>query len=111
MNSLSWFLYLADVIPNFSILFGLLSGGAAVAAGISLMAWGDKVVQGKVPVLFIFSSVLAASIASSIPSKQTIYLIAGSEAGETVVTSQEGQEILNDVKAIIKQQLANMKAE
>jgi len=44
-------------------------------------------------------------IATLIPDQNTIYLIAGSEAGEYVVNTPEAQEILNDVHKIIKLQL------
>ena len=48
---------------------------------------------------------IGITMATLTPSKETIYLIAGSEAGEAVVTSAEGQEIINDIRLIIKGQL------
>jgi len=60
-----------------------------------------------VPWVFLVTSTLAAII----PSKDTIYLVAGSEAGEAVVTSQEGKEILNDIKEVIRYQLGELKGE
>jgi hypothetical protein len=44
-----------------------------------------------------------------IPSRDTIYLIAGSEVGEIVVNSPEAREILNNVKTVIKQQIKEVK--
>jgi hypothetical protein len=60
-------------------------------------------------------SILALSVgmllfSTLIPSKETIYLIAGSQAGEAVVTSESGQEILNDIHEVIKHQLGQLKA-
>lgn len=52
-------------------------------------------------VLVVFSSLL--------PSKEAVYLIAGSEAGEAVVTSDTGQEILDDIQEVIKYQLQQLK--
>lgn len=127
MNSLSWFLYLADVIGNVQGLLttlSLLSG-----AGLSLWFlfgfigidsdWDTKrdVKRVRVKELsksvarFLWVPVVFALPASLIPTKDTIYLIAGSEAGEAVVTSQEGQEILNDIKEVIRYQLGELKGE
>jgi hypothetical protein len=44
-----------------------------------------------------------------VPTKETIYLIAASEAGETVVESKEGQKVLNDIQEIINLQLQRLK--
>lgn len=52
-------------------------------------------------ILVVFSSLL--------PSKEAVYLIAGSEAGEAVVTSDTGQEILDDIQQVIKHQLQQLK--
>ncbi|MBL4795774.1 MAG: hypothetical protein JKY50_00010 [Oleispira sp.] len=109
MNSLSWFLYLADMLPALGLTCGLLAGFGAVVYPITIM-WlndfgrerGDYTVNFKVMASVIALLMVVAVI---IPSKSTIYLIAGSEAGEAVVTSVEGQEILNDIKTIIKQQI------
>ena len=119
MNNLSWFLYLADVLPNYAWLgtvgafmaFVLILGGGLVAA---ILLDYEPALAGKVlkyisrvgPVL-----VLLTLVTFAIPSKETIYLIAGSEAGETVVTSEEGREILSDIHEVIKHQLNEMKGE
>lgn len=39
------------------------------------------------------------------PSSKTIYMIAASEAGETIVTSPEAREIFDDLKEVIKLKL------
>ena len=127
MNSLSWFLYLAEVLPQLAhnvtvlstILFFALTivsivRTAAIAdgSGMSLSArkneyrgiWGF---WGKTAVPLL---VLGLSM-TLIPSKETIYMIAGSEAGEAVVTSETGQEILNDIKEVIQFQLSELKGE
>lgn len=54
------------------------------------------------PTLLIIFSIL-------LPSKEAVYLIAGSEAGEAVVTSEEGKEILSDIHMVIKHQLSELK--
>lgn len=57
------------------------------------------------PHFFLACTLLAAII----PSRDTIYLIAGSEAGEAVVTSEAGQEILEDIQEVIRYQLGELK--
>jgi hypothetical protein len=63
------------------------------------------------PKWFVTISITAFILLSLIPSKETIYLVAGSEAAETVVTSETGQEVMSDLKEILKIQLDNLKGE
>ena len=119
MNSLSWFLYLADVIGNvrgllilFSTIFGAgtfvwLFAKGCVAADDDKSAKKFAHFMRFAPWIFVSATFLAAII----PSRDTIYLIAGSEAGEAVVTSEAGQEILNDIKEVIQFQLSELKGE
>lgn len=126
MNSLSWFLYLADVIPNLFVPFVVVSSIFLAVlillfiVGFCIMGEnlkygetdGDYIVGKRirnlsayclkwiVPIWLIF-----VTLQSLIPSKETIYLIAGSEIGEVVVNSPEAKEILNDVRTVIKQQI------
>ena len=110
MNSLSWFLYLASVLPSvsnviffFAILMILI---VALTAFMFFISEGE--LNGFKMFNWVRTSVIAVILmvmSSFIPDKNTIYMIAGSEAGEAVVTSVEGQEILNDIKTIIKQQI------
>lgn len=119
MNSLSWFLYFADVVGNVQ---GLLITAAVFAAFVTLFAiaafsceqsyGGDKDVAklaGRFAKVSVVVCTLSALTAALIPTTQTIYLIAGSEAGEAVVTSPEGKEILSDIKDVIKHQLNVLK--
>lgn len=115
MNSISWFLYLADVIPSLAKVFGvsgiILSIILVIAWFICLVSLGDSDFDGcrtsvkslskwLVPVAFTL-----IIIATIIPSRQTIYLIAGSEVGQVVVETPEAREIFNDIRTIIKQQI------
>lgn len=115
MNSLSWFLYFADVLPNlffpFAFIFGALSllfigAGAIIRDGYpqddcvkkSDLLWSH--LKYLVPTFLVF---LFLSLA--MPSRETFYLIAGSELGETVVTSPEAKEIFNDIREVIRSQI------
>lgn len=125
MNSLSWFLYLADVIGNLQgllVALSLLSGGGLslwllfgfisidsdwdVKKDLRRSRIGD---HRKNVFRYLWVPVVFAFAASIIPSRDTIYLIAGSEAGEAVVTSEAGQEILNDIQEVIRYQLGELK--
>lgn len=118
MNNLSWFIYFADILPNvggyaifMAIVFGLLSILYTVAK--SFANGGDEDAEnlinvpgiGYAPLIFVIASVVSLLI----PSRETFYLIAGSEAGEMVVTSETGKEILSDIQEVIKGQLQALK--
>ncbi len=126
MNNLSWLLYLADVLPSLAHVLG----GAAIFGSIFMCAlviililvksdftdshtkayypekyekWKDREPHKLLKVLWLAIPFLI--ISTLIPSKETIYLIAGSEAGEYVVETPEAQEILDDIHKVIRHQL------
>lgn len=112
MNDLSWLIYAAEVAGNVSALCGIVAigGGMAIAllSGLLAVAAGcDDAPAGswKVPLRYLWVVALAAVVATLIPSKNTIYMIAASEIGETVVTSPDAIEMMNDLKAIIKSKI------
>jgi len=117
VNDLSWFLYLADVVDSahskiaFMIITIFLSSIAwAMIGSIERDAENREplqLLQKKAPLL-IGTVILLLALNVALPSKETIYLIAGSEAGEYVVTSPEGQEIINDIRAILKSQIEEL---
>lgn len=123
MNKLSWFLYFADIVPG--LLMPILIPLTIIAILVCIMVFvgvlwcANEYLDSRdreqaesyynrvtyhakwiIP-LFLF----VATLQSLIPSRDTIYLIAGSEVGEIVVNSPEAREILNDVKTVIKQQI------
>jgi len=123
MNDLSILLYLAEVSGNAKIVAGVSAFLSTVAATMFLVGTfvmgvdragyeeGDRrfkeadVYYKTWKKLFRISCVVllvSVTIATFAPSRQTVYLIAGSEAGEMVVTSEEGQAILDDVRAVIR---------
>jgi hypothetical protein len=119
MNNLSWFLYIADVLPYVGslltlvccLLLPILFIWFLIVSGInSDIDDKDKHFGKPSQANFIWVSVFLL-FASFIPSKETIYLIAGSEAGEYVAETEAGQAILNDVQEIIQIQLSNLKGE
>lgn len=119
MNSLSLLLYVADIVGNLQGLFAILT---IVSTFLSIAGWiatllGDdgynkqeKLLGEKLSNSWKFALTFACLLAV-FPQKETIYLIAGSEAGEAVVNSQEGKEILSNINEVIKHQLNQLKGE
>lgn len=117
MNSLSWFLYLADVIGNVQGVFVILTFSLivlSVISGLAALIGDDRYNKTEKEIGHYLRhcwkfALVAGTLAALLPSKETIYLIAGSEAGEAVVASEAGQEILNDIRGVIKGQLEALK--
>lgn len=112
MNSLSWFLYLASILPQLQAATILC---AVVLVILFLFTCMDRDTKAgfygewKAPKWQLPTAAILILVAVLVPSTQTIYLIAGSEAGEAVVTSNEGRAILNDIQEVIRAQLGNLK--
>ncbi len=122
MNSLSWFLYLADVLPNLGGTFGIIGiVGIVVSLLTGLLAtiaYGDGAIESdayaairKTCYKVLAGSLISILISAFIPSKDTIYLIAGSEAGEYVVNTPEAQAIIDDIHEVIRHQLSELKSD
>ncbi|QIG73013.1 hypothetical protein EVB99_022 [Rhizobium phage RHph_N3_19] len=121
MNSLSWLLYFAGVSENIGTAFTMLSFlfgfGALVATFFVVGTRLDEPNRPEyhAPMWILFSSAipffLFLAIAVLVPSKDTVYLIAGYEIGETVVKTPEAQQMFSDIREIIQQQLKSLKKE
>lgn len=122
MNTLSYVLYFSDVIPSIAgfirfigvsligiwIILGLVSKPSDRSAEFPFHGWAvDGVRQIKLVVL----GVIIIIVSLTIPSKETFYMIAASELGETVVTSPEAKEIMSDIQEVIKGKLNQMKSQ
>jgi len=111
MNDLSWLLYLGDVSGSISHFFGFFGFVLFIVGGIAtfgaFIALADDSLSdtsinsvksaknfGIFAVIFGFFLMVAATL---LPSKETVYLIAASEAGEEVVTSKTGQKAIDAV--------------
>ena len=117
MNSLSWFLYLANVVDNVGnvfVLFAILSGIAMFVWSFASAAYaiegGQDAQRVKhflrfIPWIFVITSFLVAVT----PSRDTVYLIAASEEGEMVVNTPEAKEVMSDLKEILNIQLGKLK--
>lgn len=112
MNTLSWLIYLANVVGNLREVLAVLAFLGGFVGGIGLLfLWGLNFAEetGYRPIrpTIAWASLVSVVLALSIitPSASTIYLIAASEAGEQVTSSPEALEIMGDIKAVINKRL------
>lgn len=120
MNSLSWLIYVADIVGNIKVIGALIIIMMIASSIMFLMSfpwesdcYGDDVelprrarkISAKVFILCIIGTILSIFI----PSSKTIWLIAGSEIGENVLAKPETQEVLGDVYTIIQSKVKELK--
>lgn len=117
MNNISWFLYAVDVLHAISVLAVLVTVFAGLGTAATFMAkvcssyderryqsrddysealknatyWKD--LWGKYSKIGFVLFCVALPLAMLIPETKTMYLIIGSEVGETVVMSETGQRV------------------
>lgn len=115
MNSLSYLIYFAEVVGNARIFLKISTFAFLV---VFVVYWviasvhnhdnrelrynkGEEKDPKKFLPLGICGAVFALLLVF-VPTQKTVYLIAGSELGETVITSPEMKEIYTDLRAILK---------
>lgn len=112
MNSLSIMIYAASVSERIQVVLFISAGIVGIilalwavfsAAEASASCTGSE--NWKKPVKKLWIPIALAVFGSVVPSQTTIYLIAASEAGETVVSSPEARELMGDLKEIIRRKL------
>lgn len=104
MNTLSWFIYWADVIPSFAQGFSILSIFSFI---ISVFINAYQLI-GNSCKKYMWISFLCAFmllLSSFMPSKNTLYAIAASEMGEDVYKSEQGQKIVKQLSDWVEAQL------
>lgn len=113
MNTLSWLVYAAEISGNISAVLFVAAIMFIIVGGFAAAISGDRIlfseetrdsVRGCYRRWFPVAAV-AIVLAAFLPSKTTIYLIAASEIGETVVTSPDAIEMMTGLKAVIKKRL------
>ena len=122
MNNLTIIIYLIEVLDNLRTFAGLMTGLSAVVllvVGFVCLVTADAdpnshydrmgvalnklASNGALKALTIFVACVILNVIT--PSRETMYLMAGSEIGETVVTSPEARAIMNDIHEVIRGQL------
>lgn len=124
MNSLSFILYCADVLPSLSDIvgtFGILGfvfGSIAyIAARANYAPYNNTVTITESDIVnickfwiiagrrMIILSTIALLFSIAVPGRQTFYLIAASEYGELAIESDATQETMERVLSIINNKL------
>ena len=128
MNSVSWFLYLSDILSGvqfFSGSVGVIIFLISLAGFISTFAWtrveeyirstdanGNSGWESKVvyplkhirgyTISFIIFSTFLMILAILVPSKETRFAIAASQVGEQIIQLEEVQEVGGEVGGLAK---------
>ena len=125
MNTLSWFLYVADVIGGIGLMFGtigglLFLGGWIFAIPGYMVIWTvfrdqeeaakkSKEAFAWLSPRMVIAGFLMITASVLVPSKQTMYMIAASEMGEVVVKSEEAKEIFGELKTTVIHELKRVR--
>lgn len=119
MNNLSWLIYFADVADRVQGAFTFIAVMLGIFLVILIPVWivnypgGMNLEQSqfckRLVIILCILFPLFTTIALFAPSSKAIYLIAGSEIGEQIVTNPEAIEMFNDIKDIVKKELKELK--
>lgn len=116
MNSLSWFLYAADVMGSVKTLLIIISflvavATAVLAIGAGLMNDDGKDISGLTPWITrgVTTVCVTGLLMCFVPSERTFYMIAASQVGERAVHSSEGQEIKDLLMKKVREVLSDKK--
>ena len=128
MNMVSWFVYIADVIGNITLLLQWATSLCAITFVVTLCVKGinseeplsslsfrDAQAQArwdnfhktanKILKRTLVIVIVCASLVAVIPSKQTMYVIAASEVTERVITSEAVQSVVDPTLTLIRSYL------
>ena len=124
MNTLSWFLYLAEVFGSLQTVLRVIGIPMFLASLILILSgylsrWNfitDQDVQIKNTIRKIgpaafFGGFFLILVSLFVPSKETMYMISASEIGEVIVTSNDAKEIYSELKDTILMNLKNLQKE
>lgn len=129
MNNLSWLLYAVDAgynIVEVLHFFVIVSAILFVVFNVIRRGWAvdehswdsretreNKKRIREEPWIphkkFVAFWIFLVFFLAAVPDKETVYMIAASEAGEYVVNTPEAQEVLIDLKEILEIQLEKLK--
>lgn len=107
MNSLSLFLYFADVIPSVGVLLGFVGVFITAACALICILYGmdDQTIPIKSITIALSCAFILFLITALTPSKNTLYAIAASELGQKAVESELGGKALKAIEHWINDQV------
>ena len=117
MNKLSWIIYAADAIPSIGAVIG---AGASmfimfyviwsiVVSAATSASWHDENQKYLISKrrnsawkVWPFGAAISLILITALmPSSQTMYMVAGSEAGEYVASTDQGQRMIDNVIKVV----------
>ena len=103
-----WFFYWAEILNTLKIILLSVGGVGFVFMGIwNLVSLGDDRIKPK----WLIACVVAMVIGAFLPSKKTVYIMAGVDVVEEVVNNEEVQNITNNTLEAINLYLEKTKSE
>jgi hypothetical protein len=117
VNDLTWFIYIVELVGRIPILLTVTGTLLALlwfflppkgCEAFGRDHYGPFMGFERIKVA-VFIWAVFALVAFFVPSRETLYLMAGSEIGEVVVNTPEAKEILGDIQEIIRVQLDELK--
>jgi hypothetical protein len=112
MNSVSWFIYIAQVSESIGSLFRVLGGLGIILcvlftmiSTISASVDADEFVPRASPARYIAISAALLAVGCLMPERNTMYAIAASEVGEQVVKSEIASDATKALHQWIKKQI------
>jgi len=103
MNNLSWFLYLAGVSENLSIVIFIM--GFLIIFPIIVLLLGDPKEHMSKAIFLSILLFMFFVVGALLPSKNTMYAIAASEIGEEALQSNIGKRSVEAIEKWIDSQL------
>lgn len=113
MNELSWMIYFAGVVGALGTVMALIAAALIIGTPVAAFFLSfDEHVEPHISRMKVnwrlFSLGIALAImACLIPSKETVYAIAASETGESVLHSETGGKAVQALNAWLDLQIAD----
>jgi hypothetical protein len=110
VNSVSWFIYIAQVSNSLGIMFCILGGTGLVISGLYALiasavatADEDELVLKAPSVRYVVASIAMLVAGNVMPERNTMYAIAASQVGEKLVASEAVRGVADDATKALHQ--------
>ena len=110
MNSVSWFIYIAQVSNSMGMMFIALGSIGVAACGIHAFArtmcasMEDETFKPIFPqARYVALTILLLVIGNMMPAQNTMYAIAASQVGEKIINSEAVRGVADDASLALQQ--------
>ena len=103
MENIIWIIYFADIVEKISgviIFIGIVFTAIAIISSFVFTIMNEKLILKHL--FFLIPAFFFLLIGNLLPSKQTIYLMLGTQLTIETVQTEEAKDIMNDIRLIIK---------